>query len=100
MNRYQWLEVYKLYKENNGRAFYRDMEQLISHGFISCVVSGESNRTKSIYRFSDKWLQYGKPGFEITPGEMTPAMIRRAEKTNRLLYSNNKTHPFLVVSKQ
>lgn len=78
MNKSKWC-AYGLYDENNGKGFRRDMEQLIEKGFVACVECGAVTRTKTIYRFSDKWKQYGSDRFQILPSEMTLAMQRKTK---------------------
>lgn len=56
MNRSKWQDVYEIYASDNGQ-FYKDMSLLVEKGFIQVVESGKTTRTKSIYRFSDKWRQ-------------------------------------------
>ena len=84
MNRGKWCTLYHLYTAGNARSFYRDMSELISRGCVSCVESGACTRTKSVYRFSAKWRDYGTPDFKILPTEMTSAMrkelLKSAEK--------------------
>lgn len=58
MNRAKWCNRYHLYKDNNRASFYRDMNALIEKGFIRCVQSGKTNRTKSVYAFSDEWQRW------------------------------------------
>jgi hypothetical protein len=77
MNQSKWCGLYGLYEKGNAKGFYRDMEALIEHGFITCVECGAVTRTKSIYRFSSKWKQYGTDAFEVSPSEMTYSMQRK-----------------------
>ncbi len=77
MNKSKWCTLYGLYDSNNGKGFRRDMEQLIEKGFITCVECGAATRTKSIYRFSDKWKLYGTDRFQVLPSEMTLSMRRK-----------------------
>ena len=79
MNKGKWCNLYGLYDENNGKGFRRDMGKLIEKGFIACVECGAVTRTKTIYRFSDKWQQYGNDCFQVLPSEMTLAMQRKAK---------------------
>lgn len=67
MNRYKYVNEYGLYSEGNQKGFIRDMNALIEHGFIECVISGQSTRSKSLYRFSDMWTKYGTHDFYISP---------------------------------
>lgn len=46
-------KTYKLYK--NHARFEKDRDMLIKYGFIELIENGKNTRTKSIYRFSDKW---------------------------------------------
>lgn len=69
MNRFLWLETYKLYSPGNQKGFYRDMTALVEHGFIRCIASGRYNKQKSVYGFSDKWRWYGDEELFIIPNE-------------------------------
>lgn len=55
-NKAMFMETYKLYSCPN--QFYIDKRLLIKQGFIEEIESGRNTRTKSIYKFSDKWKQY------------------------------------------
>lgn len=77
MNRYKWLEKYKIYTDANAGSFYKDMEALINHGFIKCIWSGAIARQKSIYEFSDKWQIWDTPQFKVNINEMTSRMSSR-----------------------
>ena len=46
---------------------YKDMRTLEEHGFIDIVISGRNTRTKSVYRHSDRWKQYGKGDTTANP---------------------------------
>ena len=74
MNQGKWADTYKLYRKDNSKAFYRDMAALIEHGFIDCAESGANTRTKSIYRFSSRWHDYGTQAFEVPDSVKTAAM--------------------------
>ena len=53
---FNWALVSKTYKlYSNKRQFENDRNMLIEHGFIEYIENGKNTRTKSIYRFSDKW---------------------------------------------
>ena len=71
MNKSKWCKAYQLYTEANHRGFYRDMAALIAHGFVVCVRSGKSTRTKSVYKLSPMWQQFGTKAFAVSPSEMT-----------------------------
>ena len=75
MNKSKWCGLYGLYAGSNQKAFYRDVEALIEKGFLACVRSGKTTRTKSVYAYSSKWRDYGSETFEIEPREMTPSML-------------------------
>ena len=80
MNQGKWAGRYGLYKRNNAAGFARDMAGLIEHGFIACISCGAATRSKSIYRFSDKWQRWGTEAFSVLPSEMTLAMQRERNK--------------------
>ncbi len=46
-------KTYGLY--TNYKQFQNDKNMLITNGFIELIENGKNTRTKSIYRFSDKW---------------------------------------------
>ena len=80
MNQNKWCFKYRLYTKNNAKGFYRDMEALIDHGFIDCVESGRATRTKSIYKFSSAWLNWGTERFAVSPADMTAGMLAKRRK--------------------
>lgn len=82
MNQSKWCGLYGLYEKSNAKGFYRDMSALIEKGFITCVECGAITRTKSIYRFSSMWQNYGTEAFTVSPSEMTLAMQRK-ERTKK-----------------
>jgi len=88
MNKSKW-QLYKLYTENEGHNFRRDMNALISIGFVKCVECGANTRTKSIYEYSSKWLYYGTPEFEIMPSEMTKSLLNKREKQQSIVSTYN-----------
>lgn len=79
MNQSKWCGLYKLYEKTNAKGFYRDMGELIAHGFVSCVECGAISRTKSVYQFSSKWQQFGTEAFTVLPSEMTIGMRKKAK---------------------
>lgn len=79
MNQSKWCSLYGLYEKSNAKGFYRDMAALIENGFVTCAECGAATRTKSIYRFSSMWQQYGTPDFEVSPAEMTLSMRRKGQ---------------------
>jgi len=46
---------YGLYTKTGRKEFYSDMKALCEAGFIECISNGKSTKSRSIYRFSDKW---------------------------------------------
>lgn len=68
-NQALWCDKYELYIKTSARLFYRDMGALIEKGFIRCVSSGKTSRTKSVYQLSDKWRFYGTDLFQVLPNE-------------------------------
>ena len=52
-NKAMYVHTYRLY--DGWKQFDRDRAALIRYGFIEEVENGKCTRTKSIYRFSDKW---------------------------------------------
>ena len=79
-NRAKWQKdgLYDLY--SNSGQFYKDMAALIDHGFIDCVQSGYSTRTKSLYKLSDRWQLWGTEHFSVPVKAMTTSMRREHDK--------------------
>ena len=80
MSRSKWADKYGLYSKSNGTGFYRDMAELIEHGFIRCRQGGKASRTKTVYQLFDKWQDYGTPGFAISMNDRTEGMRAKARK--------------------
>lgn len=78
-NRRLYKGVYRLY--TNDASFEKDRDALIEKGFIRCLEAGANTRSKAVYQYSEKWKLYGKPGFEISPNEMSISLRRKLEKT-------------------
>ncbi len=49
-------KTYHLYSKNK-TGFYGDIQALIASGFIDIVENGRSTRTKSQYKYSDRWYK-------------------------------------------
>ena len=78
-NRSKWKKgiegSYDLYSNQN--QFYKDMDSLIKHGFIDCVICGKSTRTKSLYRFSSRWQFWGTDQFSLPASVMTDSLLHK-----------------------
>ena len=94
---YEVTKVLKLYSETNLARFYKDMEQLILHGFIKCVACRSSVRSKkrTIFTYSDKWQIWGTDDFVIERKEVTSAMAKKYFSTN---ISNNEKRKTTNIS--
>lgn len=56
------IRKYCLYSDSSNKEFYHDIEVLINKGFITKELQGGGNgHTKSVYKFSGKWRDYGLP---------------------------------------
>ena len=86
MNRYKFVEKYKLYSDGNRKAFHTDMDALIEHGFIDCVISGKQARMKSLYKYSDRWKKWGTPEYVITPNHRTTSGNKNAYKESNNMW--------------
>lgn len=64
------------------RTFRKDIDALIAHGFLKSVRSGYTTREVSIYGFSERWKDYGTPGFSIPKDEMRPKVGKLAPKND------------------
>ncbi len=53
------------------------IDKLIDVGFIDCVRSGKSSRTKSIYRYSSRWIHYGSPNFQRPANCLTTSLVKK-----------------------
>ena len=78
-NRSKWKKgiegSYELYSNQN--SFYKDMDSLILHGFIDCVICGSSTRTKSLYRYSSRWQFWGTERFSLPASVMTDSLLHK-----------------------
>jgi len=50
---------YDLYTEKSHSGFYKDMKVLMQRGFFELVKSGKGHKEKNIYKYSDKWQEWG-----------------------------------------
>lgn len=48
-------EIYGMYSAGNHSRFYKDMQVLQEHGFVTQITSGKSQHKKSIWKFDWKW---------------------------------------------
>lgn len=83
MNQFKWSDKYGLYAKGSATTFYKDIEQLILHGFIKCVEPGATSRTKNIYQYWDMWQKYETDDFRVTPDCMTVGMRIKANKNRQ-----------------
>lgn len=79
-NRALYRDKYKLY--TNDESFRKDRDALIEKGFIICVEDGSNTRSKSIYKFSDMWQNYGTKFFQISPANKTLSMLHKERREN------------------
>lgn len=56
-SRHMASKYMKKYEKNSSR-LYRDIKVLEEHGFIETVFSGKSSKSKSVYKYSDKWKEW------------------------------------------
>lgn len=82
-NQKKWLDKYQLYSLSNKQGFYRDVKALIRYGFIDCLESGKTTKTKNIYKLSDRWQHY-----EIGDENNVPISVMNAS----MLVENSKKH--------
>lgn len=58
-------DVYGLYPKSNHRDLYKDIEELVKHGFIEYYTEpkavNKSNHMRTIYRYSEAWKEW-QPG--------------------------------------
>lgn len=78
MNRGLRCKVHQLYPLSDTRAYERDMAQLVGHGFVDCLKSGLDTRTKSLYRLSARWCDWGTPAFSM-PEQLKTRHMKLAE---------------------
>lgn len=82
-NQKKWLDKYQLYSLSNKQGFYRDVKALIRYGFIDCLESGKTTKTKNIYKLSSRWQHY-----EIGDENNVPVSVMNAS----MLVENSKMH--------
>ena len=95
-NRTIWLNDYNLYPTTNEAGFYKDMGALIEYGFIKCIESGATSRTKSIYQYSDKWQLFGTLEFKIMPSEMSGHLLNKKKKENKNVKGVGKLYKYCM----
>ncbi len=83
MSKNKWCKTYELYREDNSRGFYRDMTELIKHGFVVCLERGANTRERNVYKLSSRWQQFGTEAFEIPRYEMTIAALHKVNTENK-----------------
>ena len=76
-NRHLWLNKYKLYSASNQRYFYKDMGELILHGFIKCGKCGAVAKEKNIYQLSDKWQVWDTNLFNLDNSELSMSLLNK-----------------------
>ena len=70
-----WSKTLGLYQKDT--RYYTDLDALIEAGFVDCIASGYTTREKSVYRFSERWKEYGTDTYEV------PASARRMKRKRR-----------------
>ena len=51
-------EKYGLYTRSNSGRLYKDIDVLVSHGFIEVISKGKNQHEKTIYKFSGRWKMW------------------------------------------
>ena len=77
-NRALYRNKCKLY--TNDESFRKDRDALIEKGFIVCVEDGSNTRSKSVYKFSDMWQNYGTKFFQVSPKNKTLSMLHKERR--------------------
>lgn len=72
----------------NQRTFYKYVNHLIELGFLKCVESGWTTKTKNIYGFSDKWKVY-KKGETLEIPNSEKLATRKLDETHKENIKNN-----------
>lgn len=70
--------LYDCYSNTN--SFRTDINALIEHGLIDCVLCGADSRCKSLYRLSNRWRFYGTDRFELPENVKTISMTGSRKK--------------------
>ena len=73
MNEALWKDKLRLYSD--ARAFRRDMQTLIQHGFVDCIKDGHSGRACTVYGYSTRWQNIEK-AIEAKHLEQCAAIIK------------------------
>ena len=71
--------AFGLYSPTDTRGLSRDLDSLISHGFIDMLWSGKPTRSRNLYRLSGRWKTWGTPEFEVPTKYMSSRMKKAAE---------------------
>lgn len=96
---------YGLYKATNRKGFYDDMQALIDHGFLECLVRAKNQFGKNIYKLSDKWQKW-KTEHMAVEKTIQPKFKTRVEKTIQATpiacrenYTSNPKNEHMAVEK-
>ena len=74
--------AFGLYSATDFRGLPRDLDALISHGFIDMIWSGQASRARNIYRLSGRWRSWGTPAFEMPLKYMSSRMKKAVEEVS------------------
>ena len=70
--------LYDCYSNTN--SFRTDMNALIEHGFVDCILCGADTRSKSLYKLSGRWRFYGTDKFSVPENIKTISMTGSRKK--------------------
>lgn len=76
-----YSQKYKLGK--NKQQFAKDKDALIERGFITCEEPGANTHTNAVFRFSDRWQRYGKPGYDIDRRKISVSLNNKLNKQEK-----------------
>lgn len=80
---------HELYNDGNKGGLRRDMQELISHGFVDCVMNGGGNRRKALYALSSRYREW--PNVETPNNVKTRSMQNSAAKGREKSPTQEKT---------
>lgn len=87
---------HKLYNANDKRGFRRDMEALVSHGFVDVVLNRAVSHKPNVYALSTRWTKWGTEEFSTPDSVKTTHMLNLERDAKRMSHGASE-HQTLVT---
>lgn len=79
---FNWAKAQRI-GYTNKQQFYNDINALIEKGFIDCIIDGQPQKQKSLYKFSSRWKKYGTKDYQIDDRVRTYSGARKQRNRQR-----------------